>query len=132
LSVLRPSIIPLNSNPNWKDAPITNPITNLIANKPTSSTYSQSKPCQSNNTNKQLANVLGQLANILNANQTPRPNTNLQRTKTCISDTFNSTKPDKFNNFLFQCYLYFHANPAQFDVDIAKINLIVTYLTGVA
>ena len=42
------------------------------------------------------------------------------------------TEPDKLNNFLFQCHLYFHANPAQFDTDIIKINFTMTYLTGVA
>jgi len=33
---------------------------------------------------------------------------------------------------LFQCQLYFRANLAQFDTDIAKINFAMTYLTGVA
>jgi len=45
---------------------------------------------------------------------------------------FSSIEPDKLNNFLFQCWLYFHANLAQFDMDIAKINFAMTYLTGVA
>jgi len=79
-----------------------------------------------------LAEVLGRLANTLNANQTPRPNTNSRGTKACISDTFSGTKPDKLNNFLFQCWLYFHANLAQFDMDIVKINFAMTYLMGVA
>ena len=91
-----------------------------------------SKPCWSNNTNKQLAEVLGQLANTLNSNQTLRPNTNSRETKACISDTFSSTEPDKLNNFLFQCHLYFCTNSAQFDMDIAKINFAMTYLIGVA
>jgi len=89
---------PVNNNSNWKDAS-TNP-TNLTSNRP-SSTYSQSKPYQSNNTNEQLANILGQLANTLNANQTPSPNTNARRTNICISDTFSSTKLNKLNNSLF-------------------------------
>jgi len=80
-----------------------------------------------------LAKVLGQLANTLNTNQTPRPNTNSSRgTKACISDTFSGTEPDKLNNFLFQYKLYFHANLAQFNMDIVKINFAMTYLTGVA
>ena len=83
-------------------------------------------------TNEQLAEVLSRLANTLNFNQTPGPNTNSRGTKAHISDTFSSTEPDKLNNFLFQCQLYFHANPAQFDMDIAKINFAMTYLTGVA
>ena len=96
-----PSIVSVDNNPNWEDAPTTNPITNLAANRPTSSTRSWSKPHQSNNTNKQLAEVLGQLANTLNANQTPGPNTNSRGTKAYIPDTFSGTEPDKLNNFLF-------------------------------
>ena len=59
LPVPGPSIIPVDNDPNWEDAPTTNPITNLTANRPTSSTCSQSKPYQSDNTNEQLAKVLG-------------------------------------------------------------------------
>ena len=132
LPVPGPSIVPVDNDPNWEDAPTTNPNTNLAANRPTSSTCSQSKPRRSKNTNKQLAEILGRLANTLNANQTSRPNTNSRGTKACIPDTFSSTELDKLNNFLFQCRLYFCANPAQFDIDIAKINFAMTYLTGVA
>jgi len=79
-----------------------------------------------------LAEVLSRLANTLNTNQTSAPNTNSRGTKAHIPDTFGSTKPDKLNNFLFQCRLYFRANLVQFDMDIAKINFAMTYLTGVA
>ena len=126
-----PSIIPVDNDPNWKDASTTNPITNLTANRPTSSTRSWSKPRQSDNTNEQLAEVLGRLANTLSSNQTPRPNTNSRGTKACIPDTFSGTEPDKLNNFLFQYHLYFHTNLVQFDTDIVKINFAMTYLTGV-
>ena len=126
------SIVPADNDPNWEDAFTTNPITNLTANRPTSSTCSWSKPHWSDNTNEQLAKVLGQLANTLNTNQTPRPNANSRGTKARIPDTFSGTEPDKLNNFLFQCRLYFCANPVQFNMDIAKINFAMTYLTGVA
>ena len=54
-----PSIVPADNDTNWEDAS-TNPITNTtIANKPTSSTYSWFKLCQSDNTNEQLAEILG-------------------------------------------------------------------------
>ena len=96
------------------------------------STHSRSKPRWSDNTNKQLAEVLSCLANTLNTNQTPASNTNSKRTKAHIPDTFSSTEPDKLNNFLFQCKLYFCANLAQFDMDIVKINFAMTYLTRVA
>jgi len=132
LPVPGPSIVTADNDSNWKDAPNTNLITNLTANRPISFTRSQSKLCRSNNTNEQLAEVLGRLANTLNANQTPGPNTNSRGTKACIPNTFSGTEPDKLNNFLFQCHLYFHANLVQFDMDIAKINFAMTYLTGVA
>jgi len=122
----------MDNDPNWEDTPTTNPITNLTANRPTSSTCLQSKPWQSDNTNEQLAKVLSQLANTLNSNQTPRPNTNSGGTKAHIPNTFSGTKSDKLNNFLFQCQLYFCANPAQFNTDIVKIIFAMTYLTGVA
>ena len=125
------SIVPADNDSNWEDAPTTNPITNLTANKPTSSTHSWSKPHWSDNTNEQLAKVLSQLANTLNSNQTPRPNTNSREIKVHISDTFSGTELDKLNNFLFQCWLYFCANPVQFDMNIAKINIAMTYLTRV-
>jgi len=127
-----PSIMPVDNNPNWKDAP-TNSITNTTtANKLTSFTCSWSKPHRSENTNEQLANILGQLANTLKSNQTPGSNTNIRGTKACIPNTFSSTELNKLNNFLFQCYLYFHANPVQFNMDIVKINFAMTYLTRVA
>ena len=69
---------------------------------------------------------------MLNANQTPSLNTNLRGTKAHIPNTFSSTEPDKLNNFLFQCHLYFYANLVQFDMDIVKINFAITYLTEVA
>ena len=94
-------------------------------------THSYSKPHRSDNTNEQLAEVLSQLANTLNSNQTPRPNTNSRGTKARIPDTFSGTEPNKLNNFLFQCRLYFCTNLAQFDMDIAKINFAMTYLTRV-
>jgi len=122
----------VDNDPNWEDVPTTNLITNLTANRPTSSTCSWSKLRWSDNTNEQLAEVLSQLANTLNSNQTSGPNTNSRGTKARIPNTFSGTEPDKLNNFLFQCQLYFHANPAQFNMDIAKINFVMTYLTGVA
>jgi len=100
----------MDNDSNWKDASA-NSITNTTtANRLTSSTHSWSKLCRSENTNEQLANILGQLTNTLNSNQTPSPNTNTRGTKVHIPDTFSSTESDKLNNFLFQCHLYFHAN----------------------
>ena len=91
----------LRSKVITEDALTTNPITNLTANRPTSSTSSWSKLHWNNNTSEQLADILGQLVNTLNANQTSSSNTNLRETKVCISDIFSSTKPNKFDDFLF-------------------------------
>ena len=48
----------MDNDLNQDDAPTTNSITNLTANRLTSSTCSCSKHHQSDNTNEQLANVL--------------------------------------------------------------------------
>ena len=123
----------MNNNFNWEDAPATNSTTYTItANRSTFSTCSQSKPYQSDNTNEKLANILSQLANTLNSKQTPSPNTNVRGTKAYISNIFSDIKPDKLNNFLFQYHLYFHANLVQFNMNIAKINFAMTYITEVA
>ena len=56
-----PSIVLVDNDSNWENA-FTNPsINNNITNRPTSSTRLWSKPYWSNNTNEQLAEVLGQL-----------------------------------------------------------------------
>ena len=48
----------MDNDLNQDDAPTTNSITNLTANRLTSSTCLQSKPYESNNTNEQLADIL--------------------------------------------------------------------------
>ena len=96
-----PSIISADNDSNWEDAPANPSTNNNIANRPMFYTHSYSKPHRSDNTNEQLAEVLSQLANTLNSNQTPRPNTNSRGTKACIPNTFSGTEPDKLNNFLF-------------------------------
>ena len=98
-----PSIVPVDNDSNWEDAPINPSTNNNITNRPMSSTHSRSKPHWSDNTNEQLAEVLGQLANTLNSNQTPGPNTNSRGTKAHIPNTFSNIEPNKLNNFLFQC-----------------------------
>jgi len=52
LSVPGLSIVPVDNDSNWENTLATNPITNLTANTPTSSTCSWSKLHQSNNTNE--------------------------------------------------------------------------------
>ena len=103
----------------------------MTSNRTNSATYSWSRPHYSDNTNEQLANILSQLANTLIANQTSSLNTNSRGTKAYILNNFSSTESNKLNNFLFQYYLYFCSNSIQFNTDIVKINLAMTYLTGV-
>jgi len=73
--------------------------------------YDTKSQCN-NNTNDQLANLLDHITNTLTANQTPSPNANSKETKAHIPNIFSSTELVRLNNFLFQCYLYFYANPA--------------------
>ena len=100
----------MDNDPNLKNALTTN----LTTNRPNlshSSTHSQSKLWYSNNsTNEQLTDIFGWIVNLLNANQTPSPNSNLRETKAYIPNIFSSTKLDKLNNFLFQYCIYFYAN----------------------
>ena len=121
------SIISTDNNSNWKNTPATN----LATNRPNFSTCLQSKFCYSNNTNKQLADILSYIVKILIANQISGPNSNLKKTKAYILNIFDSTKFDKLNNFLFQHHFYFYINFIQFNIDIMKINFIITYLTEV-
>jgi len=51
--------------------------------------------------------------------------------KACIPDIFDSSDSHKLNHFLFQCQLFFHANPSQFSTDEEKINFALTYLSSV-
>ena len=103
-------LVSTDNDLNWENTLTTNPTTNLATNRSNFTTHLQSKHCHSNNTNKQLANILGYIANILTANQIPSPNFNSRETKACISNTFSGTKSDKLSNFLFQCCLYFCTN----------------------
>ena len=59
LPVSGPSIVPADNDPNWEDASTNLSTNNNIANRLTSSTHSWSKPHRSDNTNEQLAEVLG-------------------------------------------------------------------------
>ena len=54
-----PSIIPADNDPNWENAPANSSTNNNITNRPISFTRSRSKLHWSDNTNEQLAEVLG-------------------------------------------------------------------------
>ena len=78
--------------------------------------------------NNQLAEALWQLSKNLNRGSAPK----LHQLKAHILDTFDGSDPHKLNYFLFQCWLFFYANPLQFTTDEEKINFVMTYLSGVA
>jgi len=81
-----------------------------------------------NPVSNQLAEALRQLLENLNKGLAPK----LHQSKARIPDTFNSSDPHKLNHFLFQCRLFFHANPLQFSTNEEKINFAMTYLSSVA
>jgi len=114
-----PTTIPhINDDLDWVDAPI-----------PVPTPVFQTPPVADRNPiNNQLAEALRQISENLNRGSAPKPH----QSKACILDTFNGSDPHKLNHFLFQCRLFFHANPSQFSTDEEKINFVMTYLSGVA
>ena len=114
-----PATIPhINDDPDWVDAPI-----------PIPTPAFQTPPVADRNPiNNQLAEALQQLSENLNRGSAPK----LHQSKARILDTFDGSDPHKLNHFLFQCQLFFHANPLQFSTNEEKINFAMTYLSSVA
>ena len=114
-----PSTVPhVDDNLDWVDAP--NPVSTPVFQTPLVADH--------NPISNQLAEALRQLSENLNKGSAPK----LHQLKARILDTFDSSDPYKLNHFLFQCRLFFHANPLQFSTDEGKINFAMTYLSGVA
>jgi len=96
---------------------------------PVSTPVFQTPPVADRNPiNNQLAEALQQLSKNLNRGLVPKPH----QSKARILNTFDGSDPHKLNHFLFQCRLFFHANPLQFSTNEEKINFAMTYLSGVA
>jgi len=114
-----PATIPhIDNDPDWVDAPI-----------PVPTSAFQTPPVADHNPiNNQLAEALRQILENLNRGSAPKP----YQSKARILDTFDGSDPHKLNHFLFQCRLFFHANPSQFSTDEEKINFAMTYLSGIA
>ena len=114
-----PTIIPhADDDPDWVDASI-----------PVPTPVFQTPPVTDRNPiNNQLAKALQQLLENLNRGSVPKP----YQLKARIPDIFNGSDLHKLNHFLFQCRLFFHANPSQFSTDEGKINFAMTYLSGIA
>jgi len=113
-----PTTIPhIDDDLDWVNAPI-----------PVSTPVFQTPPVADRDpVNNQLAEALWQLSKNLNRESAPKPH----QSKACIPDIFDGSNPHKLNHFLFQCQLFFHANPSQFSTDEEKINFTLTYLSGV-
>lgn len=81
-----------------------------------------------------LARAINLLANALDdrARSLPPSTVRPLRTKAREPEPFSGADPDSLSKFLFQCRLYFRANPAQFESDINKVNFALTFLTDVA
>jgi len=114
-----PATIPyIDDNLDWVDAPI-----------PVPTPVFQTPPvADCNPINNQLVKALRQLSENLNRGSASKP----YQSKAYIPDTFDGSDPHKLNYFLFQCWLFFRANPSQFSTDEEKINFAMTYLFGVA
>jgi hypothetical protein len=72
------------------------------------------------------------LAGINQRGQSAPPNAHRPRTKAREPEPFSGANPDDLHKFLFQCRLYFRANPTQFESGTMKVNFAMTYLTDVA
>ena len=114
-----PSTVPhVDDDPDWVDAPI-----------PVPTPVFQTLPIADHNpVNNQLAEALQQLSDNLNRGLAPKPH----QSKARILDIFDGSDPHKLNHFLFQCWLFFRANPSQFSTNEEKINFALTYLSSVA
>jgi len=113
-----PATIPhIDDDLDWVDTPI--PVPTPVFQTPS--------VADRNPINNQLAEALRQLSENLNRGSAPKPH----QSKARIPDTFNGSDPHKLNHFLFQCQLFFCANPSQFSTDEEKINFAMTYLSGV-
>jgi len=113
-----PSTVPhVDDDPDWVNAPI--PPTPVFQTPPVA---------DHNPVNNRLAEALRQLSENLDRGSAPKPH----QSKACIPDIFDGSDPHKLNHFLFQCRLFFCANPSQFSTDEEKINFALTYLSGVA
>jgi len=113
-----PSTVPhVNDDPDWVDAP--NPVPTPVFQTPLVADH--------NPVSNQLAKALWQILENLNRGSALK----LHQSKARIPDTFDGSDPHKLNHFLFQCRLFFHANPLQFSTNEEKINFAMTYLSGV-
>jgi hypothetical protein len=75
-----------------------------------------------------MAQTFGRIADTLDRGQTVPPVAGA-RTKARPPDVFNGSDPEKLEQFLFQCRLFFRASPAQFTSETTKVNYALTFLS---
>ena len=107
-----------NNDPDWVNASIPVP----------TSVFQTPPVADCNLINNQLAEALQQLLENLNRGSVPKSH----QSKAHILDILDGSDPHKLNHFLFQCRLFFCANPLQFSTNEEKINFAMTYLSSVA
>ncbi|KAF5353905.1 hypothetical protein D9756_007283 [Leucocoprinus leucothites] len=89
--------------------------------------------CQNPDPEEQFLNIMDHFAtNLKNCNHTPQPVVKMERIQAKEPNTFDSSKPQKLDKFLFQCHLYFNTNPSQFTTECVKVSFAMTFLKGPA
>ncbi|KAF5348330.1 hypothetical protein D9756_010490 [Leucocoprinus leucothites] len=82
---------------------------------------------------EQFLNIMDCFAtNLENRNHTPQPVIKTEHIQAKEPDTFDGSKPQKLDEFLFQCRLYFNTNLSQFTTECAKVSFAMTFLKGPA
>ncbi|KAF5347115.1 hypothetical protein D9756_010937 [Leucocoprinus leucothites] len=82
---------------------------------------------------EQFLNIMNHFAtNLENCKHTPQPVVKMEHIQAKEPNIFDGSKPQKLDEFLFQCHLYFNTNPLQFTTEHAKVSLAMTFLKGPA
>ncbi|KAF5357741.1 hypothetical protein D9756_001178 [Leucocoprinus leucothites] len=82
---------------------------------------------------ERFLNIMDRFAtNLENRNHTPQPVIKTEHIQAKEPDTFDGSKPQKLDEFLFQCCLYFNTNPSQFTTEHVKVSFAMTFLKGPA
>ncbi|KAF5355634.1 hypothetical protein D9756_004424 [Leucocoprinus leucothites] len=89
--------------------------------------------CQNPDPEERFLNIMDCFAtNLENRNHTPQPVVKMERIQAKEPDTFDGSKPQKLDEFLFQCRLYFNTNLSQFTTERVKVSFAMTFLKGPA
>jgi hypothetical protein len=78
-------------------------------------------------TEKDLAQVLGLLAQKIGGMPTPKTKSSV---KPRVPDTFDGSDPHKLEAFLFQCQMYMAIRSGDFPDDESRVTFVLSYLKG--